>query len=141
MSRLFVSLLIFLNTPELSTARKQSFVANKLAPKVSSSDEIVSQMVELRGGSLWAPAGYHPFGYKLTPLGEEFLLTEGSRECDVGRFLASLKSTLTGSRKTTATIKSEWLELVRYAKTQEASRIYRTLDALLVFVLKCGFIA
>uniref|UniRef100_A0A7S2WTW5 Uncharacterized protein n=1 Tax=Rhizochromulina marina TaxID=1034831 RepID=A0A7S2WTW5_9STRA len=92
-----------------------------------------------RGGASWF-AGMHPFGYKLSALGAQFLELEGARNCDVGRFLASFKSTLKGGRKTTSAIKSEWLELVRYAKTGEASRIYRTVDTLLAFVVKAGFI-
>lgn len=32
-----------------------------------------------RGGGL-IPAGYNPFGYKITPLGEAFLEFDGSRE-------------------------------------------------------------
>ena len=71
----------------------------------------------------------------------QFLEFEGARECDVGRFLASFKSTLTVGRKKRAAIKSEWLELVRFSKTAEASRIYQTLDDLLEFLLNAGFIA
>jgi len=93
---------------------------------------------ELRGGGFFS--GMNPFGYKLTRLGEKFLEFEGSRDCDVGRFLASLKSTLKGSRKTSSALKSEWLELVRYAKTAEASRIYRNIDDFVQFALNAGLI-
>lgn len=94
---------------------------------------------DLRGGCI--PAGWNPFGYKLSELGERFLASEGARDCDVGRFLASFNSTLKSGRKTRASVKSEWLEVLRYAKTEESSRIYRTLDDLLNLCIAAGFIA
>ena len=93
---------------------------------------------DLRGGGFLS--GRHPFGYRLTPLGERFLSSEGARECDLGRFLASLKSTLKVGRKTKAAVKNEWLEVLRYAKTAEATRIYRTLEDLLKLCLDAGFL-
>ena len=63
------------------------------------------------------------------------------RECDLGRFLASLKSTVKLGRKTRNAIKSEWLELVRFSKTAESSRIYQRLDDYLNFALAAGFIS
>ncbi|KAL7566629.1 hypothetical protein ACA910_003464 [Epithemia clementina (nom. ined.)] len=91
-------------------------------------------------------AGRHPFGYKLTALGEEFLSLEGSLDGDVGRFLASFRSSSSGSgnnskpRKRLATLKAQWLEVVRVAKTRQAMRIYRTLDELIQFCVKAGFL-
>ena len=81
------------------------------------------------------PAGYNPFGYKITLLGEQFLEFGGSLESDVGRFLASLKE-----RKTMATIKTTWLEIVRVSKKAQSMRIYRVLQELVDFCLKAGLI-
>jgi hypothetical protein len=92
-----------------------------------------SRALALRGGLF---AGLNPLGYKMTALGEQFLEFDGSRDSDLGRLLSSLKS-----RKRHATIKSEWLELMRFSKTGQALRIYKELDAFLAFLLKCGFIA
>lgn len=82
------------------------------------------------------PSGYHPFGYALTELGERFLGFEGSKESDVGRFLASLKS----GRKSKSTLKEQWLEVLRVSKSAQSLRIYRMLDELISFSLKAGFI-
>ena len=54
---------------------------------------------------------------------------------DVGRFLASLKQ-----RKRVVTLKEQWLEVLRVAKTGQAMRIYRKLDEFIQFCLKAGFI-
>jgi hypothetical protein len=85
-----------------------------------------------RGGGISAliPAGYHPFGYKITKLGESFLEFQGSLDSDVGRFLASLKS-----RKKLSELKSQWLEILRVSKTAQTMRIYRTLDDLIAFCI------
>lgn len=87
-----------------------------------------------RGGA-FLPAGWNPFGYKITPLGEQFLSFDGSLDCDVGRFLASLKT-----RKTAATLKSQWIEIVKVSKTGQTMRIYRMLQDLLNFCVAAGFI-
>jgi hypothetical protein len=87
-----------------------------------------------RGGG-WSLAGWNPFGYKITALGERFLGFEGSLDSDVGRFLASLKN-----RKTRAALKSQWVEIVKVSKTGQTMRIYRTLDDLIKFCLDAGFI-
>ena len=80
-----------------------------------------------RGGSWFIlPPGWNPFGYCITGLGEDFLSYEGSIECDVGRFLASLKK-----RKRFAALKEQWLEIVRVSKSGQTMRIYRQLDELL----------
>lgn len=88
-----------------------------------------------RGGWTVFPAGWNPFGYKMTKLGEEFLTFEGCRDCDVGRFLASLKG-----RKSWKTIKDQWLEIVRVSKQGQSLRVYRGLETLLNFCLRAGFV-
>uniref|UniRef100_A0A7S3L3X2 Uncharacterized protein n=1 Tax=Amphora coffeiformis TaxID=265554 RepID=A0A7S3L3X2_9STRA len=94
-------------------------------------------VLDLRGGGwLFLPAGWNPFGYKVTALGEEFLKFEGSTDGDVGRFLASVRK----QRKTKATLKQNWVEVVRVAKTAQAMRILRQLDDLIAFCLKAGFL-
>jgi hypothetical protein len=86
-----------------------------------------------RGGGItsWIPAGYNPFGYKITELGTQFLEFDGSLDSDVGRFLASVKN-----RKQLAELKSQWLEIVRVAKSTQTMRIYRTMDELISFCIK-----
>lgn len=79
---------------------------------------------------------YNPFGYGLTDLGKEFMKFNGCAESDVGRFLSTLKS----GRKKEATIKEQWLEIVRVSKQGQNMRIYRTLDELIQFCLAAGFI-
>lgn len=81
-------------------------------------------------------AGWNPFGYGLTALGKEFLEFEGSLDSDVGRFLASLKS----GRKSKKTLKGQWLEVIRVSKQGQSLRVYRTLDQLIAFCVKAGFI-
>ena len=88
-----------------------------------------------RGGGWLIPAGWNPFGYKITSLGEEYLSYDGSADSDIGRFLASLKE-----RKRTDTLKGQWMEVVRVAKTGQAMRIYRKLQELIQFCLKTGLI-
>ena len=83
------------------------------------------------------PSGYNPFGYKITEFGELFLTFDGSLECDVGRFLASLKGP---NRKTISTIKSQWLEVLRVSKSGQTMRIYRQINELLDFCLQAGFV-
>lgn len=89
---------------------------------------------DIRGGG-WLPGGYNPFGYKITSLGEEFLAFDDSLNSDVGRFLASLKS-----RKTKASLKESWVEVVRVAKTGQSIRILRRLNELIAFCLRAGLI-
>jgi hypothetical protein len=87
-----------------------------------------------RGGggiSSLIPPGYHPFGYKITELGTQFLEFEGSLDSDVGRFLASVKK-----RKQLAELKAQWLEILRVAKSAQTMRIYRTMDELISFCIK-----
>lgn len=96
----------------------------------------LSQALQIRAGTSWIPAGYHPFGYGLTELGHEFLKFEGSLTSDIGRFLASLKT----GRKKRKVLKEQWLEVVRVSKTGQSMRILRTLDDLIAFCVKVGFI-
>ena len=89
-----------------------------------------------RGGG-FLPAGYNPFGYKITPLGERFLeFGTTCLESDIGRLLASLKS----KRKTLATIQTEWLEIVRISKKGQMMRIYRSLQDMIDFCLAARLI-
>jgi hypothetical protein len=90
-----------------------------------------------RGGGLAGliPAGFNPFGYKITDLGTQYLEFEGSLDSDVGRFLASLKT-----RKRFEALKAQWLEIVRVAKSAQSMRIYRTLDDLITFCIEARMI-
>ena len=88
-----------------------------------------------RGGG-YLPAGWNPFGYYITDLGLEYLNFDGSLDSDVGRFLASLKS----SRKKRNVLREQWLEIVRVSKTGQSMRILRRLDELIDFCLKAGFL-
>jgi hypothetical protein len=88
------------------------------------------------GGSYFIPAGWNPFGYKITTLGETFLSFDGSLDGDVGRVLASLKS----GRKSMAAMKAQWLEVVRVSKSGQTMRVYRQLQELIDFCLRAGLI-
>ena len=98
-----------------------------------------STIPRLRGGgaALGFPSGYNPFGHALTDLGTAYLSFDGSLESDVGTFLSTLKG---GKRKTAATMKDQWLEIVRVSKKGQSMRIYRKLDEMIAFCLKAGFI-
>jgi hypothetical protein len=63
------------------------------------------------------------------------LAFSGSLECDLGRFLVSLKK-----RKTTYALKTAWLEVVRNSKTSQALNIYKSIDQMLKYCLKAKFI-
>lgn len=89
-----------------------------------------------RGGGYLIPAGWNPFGYKITTLGETFLSFDGSLDGDVGRFLASLKS----GRKRMSAMKEQWLEVVRVSKSGQTMRVYRQLQELLDFCLRAGLV-
>jgi hypothetical protein len=94
-------------------------------------------LLDQRGGGGLIPAGYHPFGYKITPLGEQFLeIHKNCVESDVGRFISSLKRT----RKTFATLQQEWLEIVRVSKSGQTMRIYRTMKDMIEFCLAARLI-
>jgi hypothetical protein len=92
--------------------------------------------IEISRGGGYLPAGWNPFGYAITDLGLEYLKFEGSLDSDVGRFLASLKS----GRKKHKIIREQWVEIVRVSKTGQSMRILRTLDDLIVFCIKAGFL-
>ncbi|KAL3938007.1 MAG: hypothetical protein SGBAC_006986 [Bacillariaceae sp.] len=111
------------------------FLEQSIQSKLSST-ELADSVVQLihRGGG-WIPAGYNPFGYQITELGEQFLAFEGSLDSDVGRFLASVRE-----RKSVRTIRSQWLEVVRASKKGQSMRIYRALDDFVEFCLKAGFL-
>jgi hypothetical protein len=96
--------------------------------------ELVVRLVDRGGG--WVPAGYNPFGYQITELGEQFLSFEGSLDSDIGRFLASVKQ-----RKSKTTIQGQWLEIVRASKQGQSMRIYRSLEDFIDFCLKAGFLS
>jgi hypothetical protein len=154
MRRLFIPLLVIVNCVISSHASSPRFVldrsvdvksnydvdvinsANKDFIEYQKSVLILTEVLSLRGGDGILPAGWHPFGYAITSLGVEFLKFDGSLDCDVGRFVASLKA----SRKTKATIKETWLEIVRVSKTGQSMRIYRQLDDIITFCLKAGLI-
>ena len=98
-----------------------------------------SNLPSLRGGGAVNvfPAGYNPFGHSLTELGERFLSFEGSLDSDLGKFLSTLKG---GKRKSVATLKEQWQEITRVSKKGQSMRIWRTLDDIIEFCLKAGFI-
>lgn len=102
----------------------------------NSNSNSLSQALAVPRGGIWFPAGYHPYGYGLTELAQEFLKFEGSLDSDIGRFLASLKS----GRKKKAVLKEQWIEVVRVSKTRQSMRILRTLDDIIEFCMKVGFI-
>ena len=100
---------------------------------VSSIEAVLSP----RGGGALIPAGYNPFGYKITALGEQFLeIHKNCLESDVGRFIASLKN----KRKSYATLQQEWLEIVRVSKSGQTMRIYRTMKEMIDFCIAARFI-
>lgn len=92
-----------------------------------------------RGGafglSSLIPAGYNPFGYKITKLGQKFLEFDGSLDSDIGRFLSSVRT-----RKRFDGIKDQWLEILRVSKKGQSMRIYRSLKELIAFCLEAGFL-
>ena len=111
-------------------------------------DASYASTLQVRGGAAAAaalnpfPSGYNPLGYGLTDLGKSYLEFEGSLDSDVGRFLSTMKGSSDGyfKRKSAATMKEQWLEIVRVSKKAQSMRIYRTLDDLIEFCLRAGFI-
>ena len=113
---------------------------NELAivPHDPSNQGYYDSNLSLRGGAVNVfPAGYNPFGHSLTELGERFLSFEGSLDSDLGKFLSTLKG---GKRKSVATLKEQWQEITRVSKKGQSMRIWRTLDDIIEFCLKAGFI-
>ena len=142
----FYILLLLIPGTTSATARAHtsptSLVDQKFYPSkvcLESLSKHQGHVFSLRGGDggwNWIPSGWNPFGYKVTKLGEQFLHFDGSLDSDIGRFLASLKS----ARKTRASLKAQWLEVVRASKEGQMMRVYRSLDELLEFSLSAGFI-
>uniref|UniRef100_A0A7S1D8N8 Uncharacterized protein n=1 Tax=Cyclophora tenuis TaxID=216820 RepID=A0A7S1D8N8_CYCTE len=116
-------------TTKPTTCRQQQ----QIQPEHSFATNVVTKTP--RGGWSIVPAGWNPFGYKITPLGEKFLSFEGSLDHDVGRLLSSLKT-----RKRFSTLKAQWLEVLRNTKAGQSMRIYRILNDLVDFCLKAGLI-
>lgn len=125
----------------LHEKRDRAFLleSTSTAPKDTSTTYNYSWKDVERGGgfglSSLVPAGYNPFGYKITELGKKFLTFDGSLDSDIGRFLASVKT-----RKRFDGIKSQWLEILRVSKVGQSMRIYRKLQELIDFCLKAGFL-
>ena len=121
----------------------------------SCSNSALVSLLMLRGGAAASvsiaafnpfPSGYHPFGYGITDLGLSYLEFDGSIDSDIGKFLSTFKGGAgdggggSGKRKSTATMKDQWLEIVRVAKTGQSMRIYRRLDDIIAFCIKAGFL-
>lgn len=120
---------------------REAFVYPKENPSKRTTAHSVLSTLQVRGGARainkFIPAGYHPYGYQITELGEQFLsLDQSCLDSDVGRFLASLKS----KRKTISALKDQWLEIVRVSKSGQSMRIYRTLNELIAFCLAAKLI-
>jgi hypothetical protein len=109
--------------------------AKKKTPLPFVTKNHATSFIDIPRGGGWIPGGWNPFGYKITPLGEQYLSFDGSLDSDVGRFLASLKT-----RKTAATLKAQWIEIVKVSKQGQTMRIYRILKDLLKFCVEAGFI-
>ena len=124
----FCTLVALLLSAESSHAWKQS-------DSVASTSRPTAAHVDVRGGG-YIPAGWHPYGYKITELGEEYLAFEGSLDSDLGRFLASLKT----KRKTVESLKDNWVEVVKVTKSAQSMRILRKLYEYIEFCLKAGLI-
>ena len=132
--RAFTRLLLLLACIATSATGKPSFIVDTRSLDVSTTVATLATTGLPRGGGL-IPGGWNPFGYKITKLGEQYLAFGGTLDGDVGRFLTSLKT-----RKTTAAIKSQWVEIVKVTKTGQTMRIYRTLNDLIKFCVDAGLI-
>jgi hypothetical protein len=121
--------------PTLQFWRTDQIVLRALPERARPTSSGSELLLRIRGGGWIIPAGYNPFGYKITPLGVQFLSYDGSLDCDFGRFLASLKD-----RKRFATLKGQWLEVLRVSKTGQSMRIYKNLQELVTLCLKMGLI-
>lgn len=138
-----------LDTHTIQLPRGGSIIPSRSSPKYAStksSISISSSPISAsapdyhtipRGGALPLPAGWHPYGYGLTDIGLSFLEFEGSRDSDIGRFLSSLKS----GRKKQSVLREQWVEIVRVSKSGQSMRILRTMDDLIDFCIKAGFIS
>lgn len=129
----------------ITTTRRRR---NNVTLTNSCSNSALVMSLLMRGGAASFnpfPSGYHPFGYGITDLGRSFLEFDGSIDSDIGKFLSTFKGGAGvdgggGKRKSTATMKDQWLEIVRVAKTGQSMRIYRRLDEIVDFCLKAGFL-
>ena len=90
----------------VSKTHPESFDAAPLISFDSQSPSKISRTTHIERGGGFIPAGWNPFGFKITALGEKFLEFDGSRDSDIGRFLASLTK-----RATLSVIKKQWLEV------------------------------
>ena len=125
--KITVLLIVGLSLPSLSSAGHN--------PNLFTVSNVGTNPLFIRGGGV-LPAGYNPFGYKITSLGERYLGYDGSLDSDIGRFLSSVKV----KRKSLKDLKSEWVEIVKVSKKGQSMRIYRSLDDLIDFCLKAGFL-
>ena len=125
--KITVLLIVGLSLPSLSSAGHN--------PNLFTVSNVGTNSLLIRGGGV-LPAGYNPFGYKITSLGERYLGYDGSLDSDIGRFLSSVKV----KRKSLKDLKSEWVEIVKVSKKGQSMRIYRSLDDLIDFCLKAGFL-
>jgi len=140
--------------PSSSTTRRRR---DAVPSNNSCSNSALVSLLMLRGGAAASvsiaafnpfPSGYHPFGYGITDLGRSYLEFDGSIDSDIGKFLSTFKGGASdggggsgsGKRKSTATMKDQWLEIVRVAKTGQSMRIYRRLDEIVDFCIKAGFL-
>ncbi|KAL7470527.1 hypothetical protein ACHAXS_010780 [Conticribra weissflogii] len=124
------------SSPSILTTTYESTQSNRIC--LSEVYPTITPGISARGGAInILPAGYNPFGYGLTDLGRKYLEFNGSLESDVGQFLSTLKS---GKRKTSSTLKEQWLEIVRVSKKGQSMRIYKRLDEFIDFCLSAGFI-
>ena len=127
---------VFVAAAPLLSPNKQTMIENN---PVSLATATTERIPRSRTAAFGFPAGWHPFGYALSELGERYLAFEGSRDGDVGKFLSS---TLSGrkSRKTRNELREYWREITRYSKKRQSMRIYRTIDDLIDFCLDAGFV-
>jgi hypothetical protein len=119
----------------MTTLDNDKVDSSTYTPTTTTTNPTYSWTTIERGGALssFVPAGYNPFGYMITELGSQFLGFDGSLDSDVGRFLASVKTT---KRKRLDTIKEQWLEIVRVSKKGQSMRIYRNLEDLIAFCIE-----
>jgi len=110
--------------------------ADKAILSSSTYHDTLSRTILIPRGGGYLPGGWNPFGYAITDLGLEFLKFDGSLDSDIGRFLASLKS----GRKKHNILRAQWVEIMRVSKSGQSMRILRTLDDLITFCLKAGFL-
>ena len=119
--------------PAFVATNSRSFLSTEPSTRPSLAAETA---LSIRGGTWFIPAGWHPFGYKITKLGEEFLSFDGSSDSDIGRFISALKV----KRVRKSTLRDAWVEIVRASKTGQNMRILRKFEDLIKFCLDAGLI-